>query len=156
MKNEQDIWAIVELMGKNRLAGRITEQIIAGRGFVRVEVPDTPAASGYTRYVATTAICALTPVPADVARDAAAQLGEPAVDPALLAGGGAPPRAPRTCPVRVRYLVAGREEQHVVQHPLNGGISARSLLALYPRARGETAAVEVVSWAYLRGAEQTA
>lgn len=42
--NEQEPfaeWVILELMGHRRLAGYLTEQEIAGRGFLRLNVPDT-------------------------------------------------------------------------------------------------------------------
>jgi hypothetical protein len=35
-------WAIVELMGHRRLAGWLTEQEIAGRGFLRLDIPGEP------------------------------------------------------------------------------------------------------------------
>ena len=42
--NEQeqsfDKWAIVELMGHRKLAGRATEQVVAGQAFLRIDVPE--------------------------------------------------------------------------------------------------------------------
>lgn len=35
-------WAIVELFGHARIAGRVTEQVIAGQGFIRADVPLLP------------------------------------------------------------------------------------------------------------------
>lgn len=37
---QQDQWAIVELFGHARIAGRISEQTIGGQSFVRVDVPE--------------------------------------------------------------------------------------------------------------------
>ncbi|WP_207000657.1 hypothetical protein [Trinickia mobilis] len=40
-------WAIVELFGHQRIAGRISEQTIGGCAFVRVDVPALPADDTY-------------------------------------------------------------------------------------------------------------
>jgi hypothetical protein len=39
-------WAIVEIFGHQRIAGRLTEQTIGGCSFVRVDVPALPQADG--------------------------------------------------------------------------------------------------------------
>ncbi len=39
-----DTWAVVEVMGHNTYAGRVTEQAIGGASFIRVDVPEIPAA----------------------------------------------------------------------------------------------------------------
>lgn len=36
-------WAIVELFGHSRIAGRVSEMTIGGCSFVRVDVPEIPA-----------------------------------------------------------------------------------------------------------------
>lgn len=58
-------WAIIELMGHRRLAGYLTEQEIAGRGFLRLEVPGQPAA---TQFYSPAAVYCLTPTTEDIAR----------------------------------------------------------------------------------------
>lgn len=35
-------WVILELMGHRRLSGLLTEQDIAGRGFLRLDIPSEP------------------------------------------------------------------------------------------------------------------
>jgi hypothetical protein len=35
-------WAVVEIFGHQRIAGKVTEQTIGGCSFVRVDVPDLP------------------------------------------------------------------------------------------------------------------
>lgn len=39
-------WALVELFGHQRIAGRVSEQTIGGCSFVRVDVPELTAAEG--------------------------------------------------------------------------------------------------------------
>jgi hypothetical protein len=56
-----DMWAIVELMGHRKLAGRVSEQIIAGTPLLRIDVPDTPGCQGFTTYYGASAIYSLTP-----------------------------------------------------------------------------------------------
>src|SRR5574337_221358 len=41
-------WAIVELFGHTRIAGKLTEQTIGGCAFVRVDVPEVVSADGST------------------------------------------------------------------------------------------------------------
>lgn len=57
-----DIFAIVELFGHSRIAGRVTEQVIAGQGFVRVDVPELPSRGAFTRLFGPGAIYSITPV----------------------------------------------------------------------------------------------
>lgn len=58
-------WAIVELMGHRRLAGWLTEQDIAGRGFLRLDVPCDPPA---TQLYSPAAVYCITPTSEAVAR----------------------------------------------------------------------------------------
>lgn len=51
-----DVWAVVELFGHQRIAGRVTEQVIAGQGFIRVDVPAIGNQSGFTRLFGSGAI----------------------------------------------------------------------------------------------------
>jgi hypothetical protein len=63
-----ETFAIVELFGHSRIAGRVTEQVIAGQGFVRVDVPELPALgycksqASFTRMFGPGAIYSITPV----------------------------------------------------------------------------------------------
>lgn len=42
-KEDQPIWAIVELFGHQQIAGRLSNYVIGGQSFVRVDVPLVPA-----------------------------------------------------------------------------------------------------------------
>lgn len=66
-----DVFAIVELFGHARIAGRVTEQVIAGQGFIRVDVPETPSQPGFTRMFGPSAIYSITPVSEEIATAAA-------------------------------------------------------------------------------------
>ena len=44
-----ECWAIVEVMGHSRYAGRVTEQAIGGCAFVRVDVPAVGERRPYCR-----------------------------------------------------------------------------------------------------------
>ena len=37
-----DAWAIVEALGHNLFAGKVSEHVIGGAGFIRVDVPELP------------------------------------------------------------------------------------------------------------------
>ena len=63
-----DQWAIVDVMGHQRYVGRVTEQVIAGAGFVRVDVPKTDKLESWTKLVAPAAIHSITPVSEEIAR----------------------------------------------------------------------------------------
>jgi len=74
-------WAIVELLGRHVIAGRVTEQTIAGAGFVRVDVPhisdpDSPAQCqfGFTKLFGAGAIYAITPTDEATVRAVATRL----------------------------------------------------------------------------------
>jgi hypothetical protein len=69
-----DSWAIVELMGHQRIAGRVTEQAVFGTSLMRIDVPDTPKKSGFTKFYGSSAIYAITPVDEQTARAAAAYI----------------------------------------------------------------------------------
>lgn len=74
---ENDIfaeWAILELMGHRRLAGFVTEQEIAGKGFLRLEVPGQ---SGATQLYNPAAVYCITPTTEVIAR-AVAPTNQPA------------------------------------------------------------------------------
>lgn len=62
-----DIWAIIELFGHQRRAGRVTKAEFP-EGFVRLDVPDGP-----TQFLNPKSIYALTPTTEDLARAAATQ-----------------------------------------------------------------------------------
>ena len=71
MQDTFDQWAIVELMGHQRIAGRVTEQVLGGSSFVRVDVPAANDNAAFTRLLGNSAIYAINIVSENIARQAA-------------------------------------------------------------------------------------
>lgn len=61
-------WAIVDVMGHQRFAGHVTEQIIAGQGFIRIDIPATKEKPAHTRIFGTASIYSISPVSESVAK----------------------------------------------------------------------------------------
>lgn len=69
MKDDKfEIWALVELMGRQRIAGKTSEQVIAGSGFLRIDVPETASNPAFTRFISPNSIYAINPITEEVAR----------------------------------------------------------------------------------------
>lgn len=60
-----DLWCIVELFGHAKIAGRCTEQNIAGANMLRVDVPETTTQPKFTRFFGSSAIYSINPVDED-------------------------------------------------------------------------------------------
>jgi len=60
-QDKLDLWALVELFGHSKIAGRITEQNIAGTNMLRVDVPETSTQPPFTRFFGSAAIYAINP-----------------------------------------------------------------------------------------------
>jgi hypothetical protein len=69
-----DLWCIVELFGHAKIAGRCTEQNIAGTNMLRVDVPETEKTPAFTRFFGSSAIYAINPVDEMTCRHIAAKL----------------------------------------------------------------------------------
>jgi hypothetical protein len=85
-----DYWANVEVMGHRRFAGKVTEQVIAGCGIVRIDVPQVDDRMAFTKLIGTASIYAITPCSETVAMQLARQYRErpveiysPSVQPVL-------------------------------------------------------------------------
>jgi hypothetical protein len=61
-----DEWAIVEVMGRQTFAGRVTEQIFGGTSFVRVDVPAVNGTPAFTKLIGAGSIYAITPTTEEV------------------------------------------------------------------------------------------
>jgi hypothetical protein len=81
MQDEKfEIWALVELMGRQRIAGKVTEQTIAGAGFLRCDVPETKKNPAFTRFIAPGSVYAINPITEEVARQYAETLQVKPID----------------------------------------------------------------------------
>jgi len=75
-----DLWCIVELFGHAKIAGRCTEQNIAGTNMLRVDVPETDSIPAFTRFFGSGAIYAINPVDEQTARFMADKLQVKPID----------------------------------------------------------------------------
>lgn len=63
-------WCIFEAMGHVKLAGFVTEQVIAGQAFLRLDIPDDGTeGGGFTQYYHPNALYRLTPTTETLARE---------------------------------------------------------------------------------------
>ena len=69
-----EAFAIIELFGHSKLAGKCTEQNVAGTNFLRVDVPKTSSNPPYSRLLNHAAIYAINPVTEEVANAYAERL----------------------------------------------------------------------------------
>lgn len=63
-----DYFAVVELFGHSRIAGKVTEQVIAGQGFVRVDVPAVEDQEAFTRLFGPGAIYSIIPTSEEIVK----------------------------------------------------------------------------------------
>lgn len=63
-----DSWAVLELMGHRRLAGRVRAVKLAGAAFLRIDVPADGDHVAATQFYAPGSVYAITPVTEEVAR----------------------------------------------------------------------------------------
>lgn len=54
-------FAIIELFGHSRIAGRVTEQSIGGTNMLRVDVPEYNEMPAFTRFIGGAAVYAINP-----------------------------------------------------------------------------------------------
>lgn len=65
MSEQFETWGVVEVMGHARFAGFISEQVIGGASFVRVDVPGNPE---FSKMLGASAIYSITPTSEAFAR----------------------------------------------------------------------------------------
>lgn len=75
-----EIWGIVELFGHQRIAGKLTEQNVAGNNMLRVDVPESESNPSFTRFLNHAAIYAINPTTEEVARLSAKGLNAAPID----------------------------------------------------------------------------
>lgn len=63
-----DFWAIVEIFGHQRIAGKLTQQNVGASALFRIDVPETKRAHAFTRFYSPGAIYSISPVTEEIAR----------------------------------------------------------------------------------------
>jgi hypothetical protein len=77
VQNEKfETWAIVEIMGRQRYAGLVTEQTLAGAAMLRVDIPETKKQGAFTKLFGSSSIHSLTPTTEAIARALAERLDQ--------------------------------------------------------------------------------
>lgn len=76
-----DLWCVVELFGHARIAGKCTEQVIAGASMVRVDVPETEKVPAFTRFFNPSSIYSMNPVSEEIARTMAGRINAQPITP---------------------------------------------------------------------------
>lgn len=71
-----DQWAILEIMGHQTYAGRVSEQTIGGASFVRIDVPAVGKLQPFSKLFGAASIYCITPVTEEVAIARATTLGQ--------------------------------------------------------------------------------
>ena len=61
-----ELFAVIELFGHNKIAGKVSEQNMGAFTFCRIDVPETPQQPSFTRLVNPSAIYAINPVTEEV------------------------------------------------------------------------------------------
>jgi hypothetical protein len=61
-------WCILEIMGHQTYAGKVSEQTLGGASFVRIDIPETKAAPAFSKLFGAGSIYCITPVSEQVAR----------------------------------------------------------------------------------------
>lgn len=67
-------WAILEIMGHQRYAGRVSEETIAGAAFLRIDIPARGDQPQFTKLFSPSSVYAITPCTEELARGVAEQL----------------------------------------------------------------------------------
>lgn len=68
-------WAVVELFGHQKIAGRVSNAQIGGATFIRVDVPQiSDGAKGFTRFYSPSAVYGINPVAEHIAKEMAKRI----------------------------------------------------------------------------------
>jgi hypothetical protein len=66
-KGKLETWAVLELMGHQRIAGFVREVALGSAAMLRVDVPEIDAIPAFTKFIAPAALYAFTPCTEEVA-----------------------------------------------------------------------------------------
>jgi len=74
-------WAILEIMGHNTFAGRVSEITIGGASFIRISIPATGDKPAFDKIFGASSVYCITPVTEEVALDMASRLRQEPIQP---------------------------------------------------------------------------
>ena len=74
MEEKFESWALVELMGHNKIAGKVTEHKFGNQSMLRVDVPAIGELPAFTKIIAVNAVYAINPLTERDATDYATTL----------------------------------------------------------------------------------
>jgi len=80
MDQKLELFAIVELFGHQRIAGKVTEQTVGGSTFIRIDVPETKTQPSFSRIVNPSAVYAINPVTQEVMEHMAEGIQQKPID----------------------------------------------------------------------------
>ena len=80
MEEKFEIWALVELMGHNKIAGRVTEHKFGNQSMLRVDVPAVNNMPAFSKIIAVNAVYAINPLTEQDATAYAAKLESKPLD----------------------------------------------------------------------------
>lgn len=83
MTNTFDKWAILELMGHRRIAGKVSEVELFGAKMCKIIVPQPEGRPDFEQYYGGSAIYCVTPCSEETARDMASYVSSPDYRPQL-------------------------------------------------------------------------
>lgn len=66
-KKSFDQWCVVEMMGHRKIAGRVSEEEIAGAAFLRIDIPGDEKRPAATQYYGASAVFSITPTTEEIA-----------------------------------------------------------------------------------------
>lgn len=81
MSERFESWAILEVMGHQRFAGKVTEATLAGGSFVRIDIPAVGEQPQFTKFFPPHTIYCLTPTTEEIARAMAKSLHVEPISP---------------------------------------------------------------------------
>lgn len=73
-ENKTEVWAIVDLFGHTRVAGRISDHVIGGETFIRIDIPAIGDQAEFTELYGKGAIYSIKFVAEELARGVAQHL----------------------------------------------------------------------------------
>jgi hypothetical protein len=80
MTEKFEQWAILEIMGHQTYAGRVSNQELGGASFVRIDVPEVDGCPAFTKLFGAGSIYCITMVSEEVARMRVASLRKQPMD----------------------------------------------------------------------------